>query len=102
MDSSKFLNKIQLGIRKFDKNAKIILYGSRARGDYKLDSDWDILILLNCSVDEELKEKIRDELYEIELETEQAISSIIQSKKKWNNLRITPFHQNIEKEGVLL
>jgi|SRR5690606_24887909 len=102
MDSSKFLNKIQLGIRKFDKNAEIILYGSRARGDYKRDSDWDILILLNCSVDEELKEKIRDELYEIELETEQAISSIIQSKKKWNNLRITPFHKNIEKEGVLL
>ncbi len=102
MDSSKFLNKIQLGIRKFDKTAEIILYGSRARGDYRRDSDWDILILLNCSVDEELKEKIRDELFEIELETEQAISSIIQSKKKWNNLGKTPFHQNIEKEGVLL
>ncbi|GAB1453607.1 nucleotidyltransferase domain-containing protein [Draconibacterium sp.] len=102
MDSSEFLNTIQSEIRKFDKNAEIILYGSRARGDYRCDSDWDILILLNSSIDEELKEKIRDKLFEIELETEQAISSIIQSKKKWSNLSITPFYHNVEKEGVQL
>lgn len=29
------------------KDAKVILFGSRARKDAKPDSDWDILVLLN-------------------------------------------------------
>lgn len=102
MNSTEFLNKIQFKVRKFDKNAKIVLYGSRARGDFKEDSDWDILILLNTIINEELKEQIRDELFEIELEMEQTISSIIKSKENWQDLTITPFYQNVEKEGVLL
>ena len=102
MESTEFLDKIQSGIRKFDKNAEIILFGSRARGDFKRESDWDLLILLTRLVNEEVKEKIRDELFEIELETEQAISSIIQSEKSWNDFYITPFYQNIKKEGVHL
>ncbi|MFC2086961.1 nucleotidyltransferase domain-containing protein, partial [Bacteroidota bacterium] len=39
-------------------NSEIILYGSRARGDAKPNSDWDILILLNqdkISIDTETK-----------------------------------------------
>lgn len=102
MESTEFLDKIQSGIRKFDKNAEIILFGSRARGDFQRESDWDLLILLTRLINEEIKEKIRDELFEIELETEQAISSIIQSKKNWNDFYITPFYQNIKKEGVRL
>ncbi len=100
MNFTEFLNKIQSGIRKFDKNAEIILFGSRARGDFKRESDWDLLILLDSLINEEIKEKIHDELFEIELETEQAINSIIQSKKSWNDFNITPFYQNIKKEGV--
>ena len=30
---------------------KIILFGSRARGDYKEDSDWDILIVTEEKLD---------------------------------------------------
>jgi predicted nucleotidyltransferase len=102
MNSSEFLRKIQNGVRKFDNDALIILYSSRARGDFKSESDWDILVLLNGLVNENLKENIRDELFEIELETDQTISSIIQSRKKWNDLNVTPFYQNVEKEGVFL
>lgn len=102
MNSTEFLDKIQFKVREFDTNAKIVLYGSRARGNFKEDSDWDILILLNTIISERLKEQIRDELFEIELETEQTISSIIQSKENWQDLHITPFYQNVEKEGILL
>ena len=29
------------------KDARVILFGSRARNEAKADSDWDILVLLN-------------------------------------------------------
>ncbi|MEK7821959.1 MAG: nucleotidyltransferase domain-containing protein, partial [Planctomycetota bacterium] len=40
--------------------AKIILFGSRARGDYEPDSDYDVLVLLD-----EVTKEIRDEIDEI-------------------------------------
>lgn len=79
-----------------------MLFGSRARGDYKSTSDWDFLILLQIGVTEELKDKIRDNLFDLELEADEVVSSIIQSKSKWDELTITPLHQIIQKEGLRL
>jgi len=79
-----------------------MLFGSRARGDYKSTSDWDFLILLQIGVTEELKDKIRDNLFDLELEADEVVSSIIQSKSKWDELAITPLHQIIQKEGLRL
>jgi predicted nucleotidyltransferase len=100
MDSNDLLNKLKKTAKQFDANAEIILYGSRARNDYKQYSDWDFLILLNYAVNETLKEQIRDELFEIEIETDQIISTIIHSKQNWNDLSITPLHKNIANDGI--
>jgi predicted nucleotidyltransferase len=40
-------HRIKEKIRVKDSSAKVILYGSRARGDYNTYSDWDILILVD-------------------------------------------------------
>ncbi len=40
------------------KLEKIILFGSRARGDYKKDSDWDCFVIVNSDLDREKKRKI--------------------------------------------
>ena len=40
-----------------DNTAEVILYGSRARGDDKQDSDWDVMILLKQkNVDEKVEQ----------------------------------------------
>ena len=80
-----FLNRIQGTVRQFDKNAEVVLFGSRARNDNRNDSDWDFLILLDIPAKESTKEEIRNELFEIELETDQVISTIIHSKSTWTD-----------------
>lgn len=100
MSDKEFLQIVKSKILQFDNNAELFLYGSRARGDYNSDSDWDFLVLFNMAVNEQIKKKIRDELFEIEISTNQIISSIIHSKKQWNELQITPFFKNVEKDGI--
>lgn len=85
-------------------DAEIYLYGSRARGDAKALSDWDLLILLNSkSIPFLLETKIMDEIYEIELETGEIISPLIYSKEEWNSkYRQTPLYENIKNESIRL
>ena len=94
-------------IRKFvfdiDPKSEVILYGSRARGDEHKDSDWDILILTNYPVDLETERKFRNKLYDLELETGEAFSVFVYSKKDWRKKhRISPFYQNVNQEGIRL
>jgi predicted nucleotidyltransferase len=81
--------------------SEVILFGSRARGDYKQDSDWDFLILLQTNtISKELKAEIQERLYEIELATDEVISAIIHTKLDWEKRAITPIYQIIKKEGL--
>lgn len=98
------LLQIQQNIRSIIPNAEIILYGSRARGDAKDDSDWDLLILVDQPVDANLTTKLRDRLYELELETDQILSSIIRSKQEWYSPKysVLPFKELVDREGVML
>jgi uncharacterized protein len=43
-NQKEFLEEIKGVVLSFDDKAEVILYGSRARGDYREDSDWDVLI----------------------------------------------------------
>ncbi len=99
---SKILNKIKGVASEKIPDSEIYLYGSRARGDYKELSDWDILVLLkrqSLSFDSETE--IMDLFYDLELDTGQVITPLIYSKKDWEeNHSFTPLYLNILKEGV--
>jgi len=88
-------------INAIDPKAEVILYGSRARGDEHPDSDWDILVLTDYSVDLITERKFRDKLYDLELETGEPLSIFVYSKNDWQTKqRITPFYENVTQEGV--
>jgi predicted nucleotidyltransferase len=96
------IQKIIGVVNKNDPDSEIYLYGSRARGNAKKLSDWDLLILLNKkSISFDLETRFMDEFYEIELETGEIFSLLIYSKKDWiENHSITPLFENIKKEGI--
>lgn len=96
-------NLIKKNILEVDKNAEIILYGSRARGDDTKKSDWDILVLTNYPVDFKIERNFRKHLFFLELELEEIFSIFVYQKKEWNTkYRITPFYHNVVAEGLLL
>jgi predicted nucleotidyltransferase len=90
-------------IKEIDLNANVILYGSRARGDERQDSDWDILILTDYPANLKTERKFRNKLYDLELETGESFSIFVYSKQDWQTKqRITPYYQNVIAEGVSL
>lgn len=98
----KILNKIKDVVNRTNPNTEIFLYGSRARGTANVDSDWDVLILLNSKkLSFNLEKRFIDDLYEIEIETGEVISPLIFAKNEWNEkYAITPLFENIQKEGI--
>ena len=98
----KILKRILEVVDKTAPDSEIFLYGSRARGNSKKYSDWDLLILLNAtSISFDFETKFMDEFYEIEIETGEVISPLIYSHKDWfENHSMTPLFENIQKEGL--
>lgn len=94
---------IRRQIKQIDPAAEIILYGSRARGDQRADSDWDLLVLTDYPVDLNKENEFRDHLYDLQIETGESFSIFVYYKKDWNTKqRISPFYHNLNKEGVWL
>jgi uncharacterized protein len=102
MDRNEILNRIKSGIAGKDPNADIYLYGSRARGDNRKDSDWDILVLASPDmITFDYEADLRDPIYDIELESGEIISLIIYSKSDWRKKKsISPLFTNVIKEGI--
>ena len=87
-----------------DSSAKIYLYGSRAKGNAKKDSDWDLLILLNREkITSDIENEITYPLYDLEFETGEIISPMVYTQDEWDTkYNITPFYKNVMKEGHLI
>lgn len=106
MDKKKqqILKLIKSAINKKNPEAEVILFGSRAREQEKKNSDWDILILLNIPfVDRKTEKELREEMFEVELETGEAISTFVFSKNDWETKHsITPLFENIQRDGIHL
>ncbi|MDD4525943.1 MAG: nucleotidyltransferase domain-containing protein [Lachnospiraceae bacterium] len=88
-----------------EKLRAVILYGSYARGDNTIDSDIDIMILLDMEeIDiKKYRHELSDMTYDYNMEHDLDIKPIAKSQElfnKWNNCY--PFYKNIKSEGISL
>jgi len=94
---------IRNSIKVIDSLAQVIILGSRARGDAKIESDWDILILTDYLVSIDVERSFRNKLFDLEIDTGEVFSTFIYQKRDWNTRhKVTPLYRNIKKEGVRL
>ena len=83
LDKNRILQKINDAVLEVEPKAEIILFGSRARGDAKADSDWDLLVLVPYDVDLVAEQKFRHKLFDLELEFGVSFSTFVYSKSIW-------------------
>ncbi len=103
-ENSAVLNQIKQVVKAAaPKGSKIMLFGSRARGEAREKSDWDILIVLP-------RERLRQEDYDrvsfplIELgwTIGEQINPVVYTLKEWEASKITPFYDNVERDAISL
>lgn len=84
--------------------SRVILFGSRARGDAREDSDWDLHILvpgperLSLSQTGDYAVPFLELGYEIQEDIEAIVNTYEGLKRK----SFLPLYKNIEKDGILL
>ena len=100
---SEFTQQVKLILGK--KLTKVILYGSYARGDYRENSDIDIMVLTTLTDEEirQIKTTIYDVAFDFQMEYGVDISVIIKNEEHFNYwLGALPFYDNVQEEGVVL
>ncbi len=104
MERNKLFFAIKRAVRQIDAQAQVVLYGSRARGDATLDSDWDLLILLSPPVNRTKRTHLRRALYDVELEVDEILNVVVEDADYWasERNRYSPFYQNVKREGIAL
>ena len=104
IDHQQMLRLIKQNVLEVEPTAQVWLYGSRANGTAREDSDWDVLVLSQkdrLTTTEEAH--FMDHICDLMVNTGQAIQLFAYGLKDWHTRhRITPFYQNIQSEAIQL
>ena len=80
---------------------RVVLFGSKARGDAQPDSDIDLLVLTSCPATTELCHSVSDRLADINLQNDVMLSSVVVSEQDWSDglVRYMLIHEEVERDG---
>ena len=102
MTENEFIKQIKVSSKQLlPEGTSLWLFGSRARGDNREDSDWDILVLLNREGRKDYDE-IGYPLNELFWQHGQDVNTIIQTRSEWQQKSFTPFYKNVMQDAIAL
>ncbi len=81
-----------------DRLDRIVLFGSRSRGDAEEDSDFDFLVLVK-RLEAGDKNRVQDIAWKISLEYDTVIAALVTSAEDFREDRYFYLYDNIQKEG---
>lgn len=100
---AKIIDMIRDTIREAEPTAQIILYGSRARGDAREDSDWDVLAIVDKPrLTLEERGNIQYPIWDKGLDIGEEINVFPYTQKQWKEAPQSLFKYNVMKEGIIL
>ena len=100
---TQIISLIRDTIRASEPTAQIILYGSRARGDARDDSDWDVLAIVNKPrLSFKDRSNIQYLVWDKGLELGQEINVFPYTRRQWEEAPPSLFKYNVMHEGIAL
>ena len=104
MEQSQVIQRIkELGEQILPKDASLWLYGSRARGDARPDSDYDLLILLDKdAITSKDYDSYTYPLFDLGVVLGTEINPQMYVRKDWASWWRAPFYKNVEQDKVIL
>jgi len=103
MDNKIIIQEVQKVLKeKFgNKVTKVILYGSRSRGDYKDYSDYDILVIVKEDFDWRFEREVNNALIDIDLKYDIILDVRLISENEMKTIKgKQPFVLNALIEGI--
>jgi hypothetical protein len=96
------IRRVKAAVQRVFPDAQLILYGSRARGDWRDDSDWDFLALTDAEVTAAGQDAVWDAVFDVEWETGDTIAVTVCNAHTWQTPRIagSPWHAGVLRDGI--
>lgn len=85
--------------KKYPDFKGIYFYGSRAKGSFSEDSDYDVVYVFDREIDWRFEYEVKDIIYDYELKYEFFLDNRIYNYKDIQNPS-TPFRFNVKSEGI--